>query len=178
MWKMFCVIMIDLYFFKDSTMEKGFCLSQSLPEPQRYVRSLENPILEVIADQVNNDSRFSQHMTGATLRNKIVEGLENGNIVWPDNPNLYTKEEWMNKMHFDLSFYTVHSRDCEEWEMYEDQLFKLLANYLRRKIRIIPFPTGRHIVISPEEKSSKKVYNIMSLRKAMFDNFFISIFEK
>jgi hypothetical protein len=67
-------------------LKRGFSVSKILPDPLGYLVRNLNPILEPLADQVNQDPSWPPgQMTGLQLRDHIIDALNDNCLEWPMN---------------------------------------------------------------------------------------------
>lgn len=169
--------------FPELYLPEQFEISSTLREPQRYIQSQENPILEVLADQVNNDTTSKLHgLTGTILLNRILDGLESGSIKWPIENTFIDQETWSEKMFYDHSFYSLLCKDVDEWKKYEQLLIYLASQLLQKKIVTIRFPfnndsTNMEFTADSITTLDEHLY-LFSCDFAMEDSCHISIVKK
>ena len=165
-------------------------ISQTLLDVKGYTQVNTNPILECIVDQMDHDEqRSGGKLTGLTLRDEIINALNQNTINWRQQYNkIITKEEWLRLMKIDLAFYQHQSRSAQEFENHEAILLDLASKYLKRRITLIPFLEGDKEQSFPRNSNwesfknifskNSEAYNLLCCNKALYDNFFISIFRK
>ena len=156
---------------------KGYKRSTTLPDPYGYTRRDRNPIHVVLADQARNDEDFPDEMTEDDLSNGIIRSLEDESLDWPET-NLISRQDWITKMKADLAFYYNFARNAQEFQAFDNHLIQICANYLKRPIKLIPFPEGKPQIFHPKSRSvSTKYFHILSCNTAFTDSFALSIFK-
>ena len=156
---------------------KGYKSSTTLPDPYGYTIRQRNPIFAVLADQARNDEDFPNEMTEKDLSNGIIRSLEDKSLDWPET-NLISRQEWINGMKSNLAFYFNFSKNTREFQAFDDHLIQICANYLKRSIKLIPFPEGEPRIFHPKSTTgSTKYFHILSSNTAFRDSFAVSIFK-
>ena len=155
----------------------NFSLSLSLAEAKGYITLGENPLLEVLADQIYQDPSIS-NLSGNRLIKDILEALEKGAIPWPKEEfSTIECKEWSQKMKIDPIFYC---ESVKEMIAYEIGLLKLASNFLKKRIILVPLlETDPIQTIEPTDpRICTGQYHIAYCNKLRFDNFFLSVFPK
>ena len=151
----------------------------------RYAFRNKNPLIEVLADQINQDSNQSvSNLSGEYLLKIILKALDEKSIPWPNEEfSMIENEEWSQKMKIDSTFYVNHARGGKEMRAYEIGLLKLASNFLRKRIILVPLlirlirlETDSIQTIEPTTCSGQ--YHIAHCNKIYGDNFFLSVFPK
>ena len=77
-------------------------------------------------------------------------------------------------------FYWHHATDASEMQIYEQLLFQLAANFLKRTIKLVPIlDEDPELTIEPTLSSNPKgQLHIAYCNKLLDDNFFVSAFPK
>ena len=160
--------------------KKGFSVSKEQPDPIGYMKRNMNPILETVADQANQDpSRPPCHVTGLQLTDLIIDALYDSTIEWPMNFGHLTKIQWIRYMKQDPSFYTQQANDPSVFEAHERLLLYLASKLLKRKICLISlFPDDKDEMFEPAVLNSSRTYYLLGCNRALYDNFYVSIFKK
>ena len=144
-----------------------------------YVILKKNPLIEVLADQINQDSNQSvSNLSGEYLLKIILKALDEKSIPWPNEElSMIEYEEWSQKMKIDSIFYIIQGR---EMRAYEIGLLKLASNFLRKRIILVPLlETDPIQTIEPSDPTtSTGQYHIAYCNKIYGDNFFLSVFPK
>ena len=157
---------------------KGYKRSITLPDPYGYTRYTKNPILIVLADQARNGNDFPGEMTDMDLYNGIIRSLEDDSLDWPTTI-LISKDDWIEKTKHNKVFYIDLSRNAEEFQAFDHLVIEICANYLKRPIKLIPFPEGKPRVFHPKARSnSTKCFHILSCNTVHRYSFVASIFKK
>ena len=95
--------------------------STTLPFPMRYYTTNENPILEVLADQLKFDPEWSsKNYTGSSLLDDILIALNENHLAWQIDLNILLSIDWIRKMKIDPTFYRDHATSASEMKIYED----------------------------------------------------------
>ena len=165
-------------------------ISQTLPDFMGYHEVNKSPLLECIVDQMDHDEqRSGGKLSGLTLRDEIINALNQNTINWQQQYNkIITKEEWLRLMKIDPAFYVDQSQNAQVFEDHEAILLDLASKYLKRRIKLIPFLEGDKEQSFPRNSKwesfknifskNSEAYNLLCCNKALYDNFFISIFRK
>ena len=160
----------------------NFFRSSSLPEVMRYVILNRNPLIEVLADQINQDSNQSvSNLSGEYLLKIILKALDEKSIPWPNEEfSMIENEEWSQKMKIDSTFYVNHAKNEKEMRAYEIGLLKLASNFLRKRIILVPLlETDPIQTIEPSDPTTcTGQYHIAYCNKLWQDNFFLSVYPK
>ena len=153
--------------------------SSTLPFPVRYYKINENPILEVLADQLKFDPEWSsKNYTGSSLLDDILMALNENQLACPIDFNILTSIDWIRRMKSNAVFYKHHATSPSEMKIYEDLLLKLAANFLKRTFKLIPIlDEDTELTIQPSNDSNNPLY-IAYCNKLWKKNFFISVFPK
>ena len=161
------------------TSKKGFSVSKIQPNPLGYLVRNLNPILELLADQANQDPSWPPgEMTGLQLRDLIIDALNDNSLEWPMNFQYLTKSQWINYMKQDPSFYKQQTYDLYVFQAHERLLLNLTSKLLKRKICLISlFQEERDEKFEPPMPTSSRTYYLLGCNKAHYDNFFVSIFK-
>ena len=159
-----------------------FSRSKSLPLPQDYWTLKKNPILCCIIDQTRQDLKLgTRHQDQALLLNDIIEGLETKRIDWPNEFSLMLSENWIQKMKDNPKFYYYHAKNYLEMKEYEDLLLNLIAQCLKRQIKLIPFlEQDTASTFKPNNyivQSDNLQFHLLSCQRLDVRNFFFSIFQ-
>ena len=157
--------------------KRGFAVSKKLPDPLGYnIRNL-NPILETVADQDPNGSHG--HLTGLQLRDLIIDALIDNSLEWPVNFGHLTKSQWINYMKQDPDFYMQQTNNSSVFQAHERLLLDLASKLLKRKICLISlFPEDKDETFEPPMPTSSRPYYLLGCNKAIYDNFYVSVFKK
>ena len=158
---------------------RGFSVSKELPDPLGYAKRNENPILETVADQANQDPSWPPgHLTGLQLRDLIIDALNDNSLEWPMNFEHLTKSQWINYMEQDPTFYTRQTNIPSVFQAHERLLLDLASKLLKRKICLISlFPEDKDETFQPPMPTSSRPYYLLGCNKARYDNFYVSIFK-
>ena len=151
-----------------------------------YNNSTLNPILEVLADQLKHDPEWAgKEYVSSDLLSDILMALEENTLALPEDFNLVTNKEWIDKMRIDPSFYKyIHwcfrTGDASKLQLYEKALLKLAANFLGKTFNLVPIlDEDPYLTIAPSLSiSSTRQYHIAYCNKLYKDNCFISVFPK
>ena len=148
----------------------------------RYAFRNKNPLIEVLADQINQDSNQSvSNLSGEYLLKIILKALDEKSIPWPNEElSMIEYEEWSQKMKIDSKFYRIHSKSEKEMRAYEIGLLKLASNFLRKRIILVPLlETDPIQTIEPSDPTTcTGQYHIAYCNKLRRDNFFLSVYPK
>ena len=158
---------------------KGFSVSKELDEPLGYNIQNENPILETLADQANQDPSWPPgHLRGLQLRDLIIDALNDNSLEWPMNFGHLTKSQWINYMKQDPTFYTEQTNDSSVFQAHERLLLDLASKLLKRKICLISlFPEDKDETFEPPMPTSSRPYYLLGCNKAHANNFYVGIFK-
>ena len=171
--------LILLFLFSDAKL-CNFDLSKSLPFPLDYSIS-RNPISVVIADQLKHDPNWARKVySGFDLIEAILTAFSDKKLDWPEDFNLVSSKDWVEKMKIDPIFYKHHTKDAEEMKKYEYVLLELTANFLKRTINLVPiFDEDQNLSFEPSGpvNSTKELY-IAHCNKLHRKNFFVSVIPK
>ena len=150
-----------------------------MPGPLGYIIRDMNPILETLADQVNQDPILPlDDLTGLQLRDLIIDALNDNSLEWPMNFRHLTKGQWIYYMKQDPDFYMRQTNDTSVFQAHERLLLHLASKLLKRKICLIsPFPEDKDETFEPPMPTSSRPYYLLGCNKAHFNNFYISIFK-
>ena len=145
----------------------------------RYAFRNKNPLIEVLADQINQDSNQSlSNLSGEYLLKIILKALDEKSIPWPNEElSMIEYEEWSQKMKIDSIFYIIQGR---EMRAYEIGLLKLASNFLRKRIILVPLlKTDTFQTIEPSDPTTcTGQYHIDYCNKLREQNFFLSVYPK
>ena len=132
-----------------------------------------------MADQANQDPSLPpDQMTGLQLRDLIIDALNDNSLKWPMNLENLTKNQWINYMKQEPSFYMQQSNDPSMFQAHERLLLDLASKLLKRKICLISlFPEDKDETFEPPMPTSSKPYYLLGCNKAFADNFYVSIFK-
>ena len=160
--------------------KRDFSVSKELPDPLGYFVQNENPILETVADQANQDPlRPNGNLTGLQLRDLIIDSLDDISLEWPMNFEHLAKSQWMKYMKQDPSFYKQQTSDPSVFQAHERLLLDLASKLLKRKICLISlFPEDKDETFEPPMSTSSRPYYLLGCNKAVSDNFYVSVFKK
>ena len=141
----------------------------------------ENPVVEVVADQLKHDPEWSEKKyAGSDLLNDILKALDDKNLDWPEDFTLLPCKEWIERMRIDPAFYIHHARNASEMQIYEKLLLQLAANFLKRTIKLVPIlDEDPELTIEPSLPSNPTgQLHIAYCNKLWDDNFFVSVFPQ
>ena len=172
--------LIFLFLFSDEKL-CNFDRSKSLPFPLDYSRMGTNPISVVIADQLKHDPNWARkEYSGSDLIEAILTALSDKKLDWPEDFNLVSSKDWVEKMKINPTFYYSHAKSAEELIAYEIGLLKLASNFLRKRIILVPLlKTDPIQTIEPSDpRICTGRYHIAYCNKLLTDNFFLSVFQK
>ena len=157
----------------------NYSVSISLPEVMSYFMVSKNPLLDILEDQIYQDTSMP-HLSGNDLIRCILEDLEEGAIPWPKEFSMIECKEWSQKMKIDTNFYLLHAESAKEMTAYEIGLLKLASNVLRKRIILVPLlETDSVQTIEPSDpRICTGQYHIAYCNKLRSDNFFLSVFPK
>ena len=143
-----------------------------------YNKRNKNPILEVLSNQLKFDPEWSsKDYTGSSLLDDILIALNANQLAWPIDFDILISIDWIRKMKIDSTFYSDHATSASEMIMYENLLFKLAANFLKRTFKLIPIlDDDTELTIQPSNDSTNPLY-IAYCNKLWEKNFFISVFQ-
>ena len=171
--------LILLFLFSDEKL-CNFDRSKSLPFPLDYSRRI-NPISVVIADQLKHDPNWARKVySGYDLIKAILTALSDKKLDWPEDFNLVSSKDWVEKMKIDPTFYRDHAKNAEEMKKYENVLLELTANFLKRTINLVPiFDEDQKLSFEPSGpvNSTQELY-IAHCNKLKAKNFFVSVIPK
>ena len=171
--------LILLFLFSDAKL-CNFDRSKSLPFPLDYSKR-RNPISEVIADQLKHDPNWARkEYSGSDLIEAILTALSDKKLDWPEDFNLVSSKDWVEKMKINPIFYRHHAEDVEEMKKYEYVLLELTANFLKRTINLVPiFDEDQKLSFEPSGpvNSTQELY-IAYCNKLRKKNFFVSVIPK
>ena len=139
----------------------------------------QNPILESLADQINQDSSLPPgHLTGLQLRDLIIDALNDNSLEWPINFGYMTKHKWIKYMKQNPNYYMHQISDPSVFHAYERLLLSLASKFLKRKICFISlFPEDKDETFEPPMPTSSRTYYLFGCNKAHGHNFYTSIFK-
>jgi hypothetical protein len=159
--------------------KRGFSVSKELPDPYSYNRSNENPILEIVADQANQDPSWpSGHLTGLQLRDLIIDALSDINLEWPMNFGYLTKSQWIKHMKQNPTYYTYQTLNSTVFQAHERLLLQLASKLLKRKICLISlFPEDKDETFEPPMPTSSRPYYLLGCNKLTYYNVYVSILK-
>ena len=159
---------------------RGFSVSKELPYPFSYNLSFKNPILEPLADQANQDPSWSSgHLTSLQLKDLIIDALKDNNLQWPINFKYITKRQWIQNMKQNPKYYRHRTNNPTEFQAHERLLLDLASKVLKRKICLISlFPDDKDEMFEPAVLNSSRTYYLLGCNRALYDNFYVSIFKK
>ena len=171
--------LILLFLFSDEKL-CNFDRSKSLPFPHDYSK-IRNPISVVIADQLKHDPNWARKVySGTDLIEAILTALSDKKIDWPEDFNLVSSKDWVEKMKINEIFYKHHAKNAEEMKKYENVLLELTANFLKRTINLVPiFDEDQKLSFEPSGpvNSTQELY-IAHCNKLEAKNFFVSVIPK
>ena len=165
--------------FSDEKLS-GFTRSKSQYFPVIY-RVGKNPIVEVVADQLKHDPEWSgKEYAGSDLLSDILKALDDKKLDWPEDFTLLTFKKWIERMRIDPIFYYYHARHASEMQLYEQLLYQLAANFLKRTIKLVPIlDEDPELTIEPSLPSNQTgQLHIAYCNKLWTENFFISVFPQ
>ena len=173
-------MLILLFLFSDEKL-CNFDRSKSLPFPLDYNTEGLNPISEVIADQLKHDPNWARkEYSGSDLIEAILTALSDKKLDWPEDFNLVSSKDWVEKMKIHPSFYKNHAKNAKEMKKYEYVLLELTANFLKRTINLVPiFDEDQKLRFEPSGlvNSTQELY-IAYCNKLERNNFFVSVIPK
>ena len=171
--------LILLFLFSDEKL-CNFDRSKSLPFPVDYSRMI-NPISVVIADQLKHDPNWARkEYSGSDLIEAILTAFSDKKLDWPEDFNLVSSKDWVEKMKINPIFYRHHAKNAEEMKKYENVLLELTANFLKRTINLVPiFDEDQKLSFEPSGpvNSTQELY-IAHCNKLKTKNFFVSVIPK
>ena len=171
--------LILLFLFSDEKL-CNFDRSKSLPFPLDYSKR-RNPISVVIADQLKHDPNWARKgYSGPDLIEAILTALSDKKLDWPEDFNLVSSKDWVEKMKIDPTFYRDHAKNAEEMKKYENVLLELTANFLKRTLNLVPiFDEDQKLSFEPSGpvNSTQELY-IAHCNKLKAENFFVSVIPK
>ena len=171
--------LILLFLFSDEKL-CNFDRSKSLPFPLDYSKR-RNPISVVIADQLKHDPNWARkEYSGSDLIEAILTTFSDKKLDWPEDFNLVSSKDWVEKMKINPIFYKHHAKNVEEMKKYEYVLLELTANFLKRTINLVPiFDEDQKLSFEPSGpvNSTQELY-IAHCNKLWRDNFFVSVIPK
>ena len=151
-----------------------------MPFPLDYSRAI-NPISVVIADQLKHDPNWARKLySGSDLIEAILTALSDKKLDWPEDFDLVSSKDWVEKMKIDPNFYIYHANNAEEMKKYENVLLELTANFLKRTINLVPiFDEDQKLSFEPSGpvNSTQELY-IAYCNKLRTKNFFVSVIPK
>ena len=159
-----------------------FTRSPYLPLAQDYNQIGKNPILGCLIDQINQDKKLCRsYPDQESLVKAITEDLESGKIFWPNDFDLISMEQWVQRMRNNPKFYSYLVISLE-MQKYEALLLDLAAQCLERQINLIPLlPQDNVFKFAPNNDTSQENeldFNLLSCQRLDVRNFFFSIFKK
>ena len=159
--------------------KRDFFVSKELPDPYSYTRRNENPILETVADQVNQDPSWPPgHLTGLQLRDLIIDALNDNSLEWPINFGYLTKCQWIKDIKQNPAYYTYQTNNSTVFQAHERLLLQLASKFLKREICLISlFPEDKDETFEPPMPTSSRPYYLLGCNKASYYNFYISILK-
>ena len=159
--------------------KKGFAVSKDLPDPLGYNTLDENPILETLTDQANQDPSWpTGHLRDFQLRDLIIDALNDNSLEWQLNSIHITKSQWVNYMKQDPAFYMQQTNNSSVFQAHERLLLDLASKLLQRKICLISlFPEDKDEIFEPPMPTSSRTYYLLGCNKALDFNFYVSIFK-
>ena len=158
----------------------GYIRSKSQYFPVIY-REGENPIVEVVADQLKHDPEWSgKEYAGSDLLNDILKALDDKKLDWPEDFTLLSFKEWIKRMKIDPVFYFHHARNTSEMQIYEKLFLQLSANFLKRTIKLVPIlDEDPEQTIEPSLPSNPTgQLHIAYCNRLDTKNFFVSVFPQ
>ena len=159
--------------------KRNFSVSKELPDPLGYFVQNENPILETVADQANQDLlRLNGSLTGLQLRDLIIDSLDDNSLEWPMNFEHLAKSQWIKYMKQDPSFYKQQTSDPSVFQAHERLLLDLASKLMKRKICLISlFPEDKDETFEPSVPTFSRTYYLLGCNKAYTENIYVSIFK-
>ena len=133
-----------------------------------------------MVDQANQDFSWSSgHLTSLQLKDLIIDALKDNNLQWPINFEYLTKRQWIQNMKQNPKYYRRLTNNPTEFQAHERLLLDLASKVLKRKICLISlFPDDKDEMFEPAVLNSSRTYYLLGCNRALYDNFYVSIFKK
>jgi len=111
--------------------------------PVGYFAKNKNPILEVLTHQLNDIQQGARiAYAGSDLLHDILKALDEKKLAWPNNFQLLKREDWIEKMKTNPTFYMYSAKDGNEMKIHEDLILNLATNLLKKTINLLPILDG------------------------------------